>query len=201
MLFETRIRSPPVARIKILEFPDGSREEAAAKRAVRHKRDAQFATRHQHTVRRHVTRPKRIFTLQSCNRMDLRGSPHRSRSRLGQAERSHLARRNEFGHRANGFLDGNVRIYSMLIVNVDGLDAQPAKARVARAADIFGRAIDAPNCIGTDTEAKLRSYDDAVARNLAQETSKQFLVLVRAVDFGRIQEVATEFHISAENFE
>ncbi len=80
----------------------------------------------------------------------------------------------------------------MLIIEIDRFDAQPTKARIARTPDIFGRAIDAPDPVGADTKAKLSRDDDAVARNLAQETSKQFLVFVRTVNFGRVQEVASE---------
>ena len=81
----------------------------------------------------------------------------------------------------------------MLVVEIDRFDAQPLKARVARTADVLGRTVDAPESAGTDPKAKLGRDDDAIVRNLAQETSKQFLVLVRTVDFGRIQEVAAEF--------
>src|SRR4029077_11084852 len=100
--------------------------------------------------------------------------------------------RNKPGHCANSFLNRNFRIHAMLVVEIDRFDAQPMKAPVARTADILGRAIDASNTAGTDTEAKFGRDDDAVARNLAQETSQQFLVLVRTVDFGRIQEVAAK---------
>jgi len=79
-----------------------------------------------------------------------------------------------------------------LIIEIDRFNGQPLKARVARTANIRGRTIDATDSVGTDTKAKLGSDDDAISRNLAQETSKQFLVLVWTVGFGRIEEVAAE---------
>jgi hypothetical protein len=80
----------------------------------------------------------------------------------------------------------------MLIIEIDRFDAQPTKAPVARAADILGRAIDAFYSFGTDAEAKFGCDDYAIARDLAQETSNQFLVFVRTVDFGRIQKIPPE---------
>src|SRR3979409_921273 len=115
--------------------------------------------------------------------MDLRRAPQRFWSRFGQAARSHLARPNEFGHRANGFLDGNVRVNPVLIIEIHGFDAQAAKTRVARTADILGRTIHGSDSAGIEAKSKLSGNDDAVASNLAQETSQQFLVLVRTVDF------------------
>ena len=87
----------------------------------------------------------------------------------------------------------------MLVVEIDRVDAQPLKARVAGAADIFRRAIDAADSAGTDPEAKLGRNHDALARHLAQESPKQFLILVGAVHFGRIQEVAAKLKIPAKD--
>src|ERR1700682_1414247 len=127
--------------------------------------------------------------------MDFRSAPQRFRAGFRQSDRSDLARRNKLGHRTNCFLNRNVRINPMLVIEINRFYAQPMKTRVACTANILGRTIDAPDSVGTDTEAKLGRDDDAIARNLAQETSKQFLVLVRTVDFGRIEEVATELKI------
>src|ERR1700732_460954 len=125
--------------------------------------------------------------------MDLRRAPQRFWSRFGQPESSHLARPNQFSHRANGCLDGNVRINSVLIVEIHGFDAQAAKTGVAHTTDILGRTVYGSDSVGIEAKSKLSRDDDAVAWNLAQETSQQLLVLVRTVDFGRIQEVPAEF--------
>src|SRR5438309_5582652 len=127
--------------------------------------------------------------------MDLRRSPQRFWAGFRQAERAYLSRSNKFGHRTNRFLDGNVRIDAMLIIKIDCFDPETPKARVTSTADVCGRAIRGPDSVGTDSETKLGRYNNAVARNLAQEAAKQFFILVRAIDFGSIKEVAAEFVI------
>src|SRR6266566_2778234 len=72
-------------------------------------------------------------------------------------------------------------------------------ARVASTEYIPWRAVHASDAVRIEAEAKLSCDDDTLARDLAQETPEQFLVFVRAVDFGRIQEVAAKLHISAKN--
>src|SRR5271165_4493943 len=87
----------------------------------------------------------------------------------------------------------------MLVVEIDGLDAQALKAGVAGAAHIFRRAVSAANSIGTDAEAELGGHDQAISRNFAQEAPKQFLILVRAVGFGRVQEISSKLQIPVQN--
>ncbi len=89
----------------------------------------------------------------------------------------------------------------MLIIKIDRFNAQPTKAPFARAADIRWRAVDTFYSLETDAEAKLSCDHYVIARNLAQKTSNQFLVLVRTVDFGRIKKIAAEFQISPKNLE
>src|SRR5713226_7790354 len=133
--------------------------------------------------------------------MDFRRPPQGFRSGFGEAERSDLALGNKLGHGADGFLDGNIGINAMLIIEIDRFNAQSLKACVASTADILGRTINAADSVGTDAEAKLGGDDDAVARHFAQETAEQLLVLVWTVDFGGIKEVAAELQISAKHLE
>jgi hypothetical protein len=87
----------------------------------------------------------------------------------------------------------------VLIKEIDRLNSQPAKARIAGTANIPGRAVHAADAFCIKAEAKLSCDDDTLARNLAQEAPEQFLVFVRAVNFGGIQEVAAQLQISAKN--
>src|SRR5205814_1681668 len=89
--------------------------------------------------------------------------------------------------------------YTLSLHDALPIYAQPAKARVASTEDIPWRAVHASDAVRIEAEAKLSCDDDTLARDLAQETPEQFLVFVRAVDFGRIQEVAAKLHISAKN--
>src|ERR1700740_1710282 len=171
ILSETRlIRAAPIGRVEIIQFLNGAGQEPAAERAVRNKRDAQFAASRQHAVRFYITRPKRVLALQGRHRMDFRGAPKRFRPGFRQADRSDLARRNELGHGTNRFLDRNIRINAMLIIEVNRFDAQALKARVASAANIRGRTIEAADSVRTETEAKLGGDDDAIARDVPQKT-------------------------------
>src|SRR5712675_2621825 len=118
--------------------------------------------------------------------MDFRGSAQGFRAGFGEAEGSDLALGNKLGHGSDGFLDGNIGIHAMLIIEIDRFDAQALKARAARAANILGRAIDTANSVGTDAETKFGGDDHSVTRYLAQETAEQVFVFVRAVDFGGV---------------
>src|SRR5258708_30935902 len=104
--------------------------------------------------------------------MDFRRSPQRFRPRFGEAERSDLALGNKLGHGGDGFFDGNIGIDAMLIIEIDGFDAQALKARVARAANVLGRTVDTADSVGTDAETKFGGDDHSVARYLAQETAE-----------------------------
>ena len=64
---------------------------------------------------------------------------HRS---FRESEVAHLARRDEFGHRPDGLLDGHVEVGSMLVVEVDVVDTEPAQRAVDRRAHVLRRADD-----------------------------------------------------------
>src|SRR6266566_3879151 len=130
--------------------------------------------------------------------MDLRRPPQRFWAGFLPSERAYLARGDKFGHRTNRFFDGNVRIDAMLIIKIDCFDPETPKARVTSAADVCRRAIRSPDSVGPHTETELGRYNNAFARNLPQKTAKQFFVLVRAIDFGSIKEVAAEFEIAVK---
>src|SRR5258707_11192434 len=133
--------------------------------------------------------------------MDLRGSAQSFRAGFGEAEGSELALGNKLGHGGDGFLDGNIGIDAMLIIEIDRFNAQALQARVARAANVLWRTIDTANSVGTDAETKFGGDDYGVARYLAQETAEQFFILVRAVDFRGVEKVAAEFQIAVKNLQ
>src|SRR6266851_782368 len=108
-----------------------------------------------------------------------------------QTQSAHFAGGNKFGHGAHGFLDGNVRIDTMLIVEVDGFYAEAFKASVTGAADVRRRAIEsASGALGIDAEAELSGHDNTFARNLAEKFTEQLFVLKRPVNFGGVEKIA-----------
>src|SRR2546427_1886145 len=68
------------------------------------------------------------------------------RTGFGHAEVTDFAFPNKFLHGANSVFDWRVGIDSMLVIEVDVIDAEPAQASLARAADIIGFSADTPSC-------------------------------------------------------
>jgi hypothetical protein len=64
---------------------------------------------------------------------------------------------------------------------------------------ILGRTIDKSRSTGTDAKSKLGGDHYLIASYFPQETANQLLVLVWAIDFGRIEKVAAEFHVAVKN--
>ena len=56
---------------------------------------------------------------------------------------THFAGSDQLGHRAHGLLDRHVRVDAVLVVQVDGIDAQPLEAGVAARVHVFGATVDA----------------------------------------------------------
>jgi len=68
--------------------------------------------------------------------MHLCGAADRRRRSLRQPDMPHLARRHEPGHRANRLLDRHLWIDAVLVIEIDGLDLEPAEAGIAAPANI-----------------------------------------------------------------
>src|SRR5512135_3387715 len=133
---EPRPLATPVVRWQILEAAQLAGEEAAAKRAVRDEADAQFPDGREQLVLRDAA-PQRILGLQGGNRV-YRVRPADGRGhRLGQAEVTHLPLPYQFRHGTDGLFNGDVRIDTVLVVEVDVVDPQPSERAVAGLAHMF----------------------------------------------------------------
>jgi hypothetical protein len=60
-----------------------------------------------------------------------RRAAQRSRRGFGKSQEAHLTLLDQLRHRADGFLDGNAGVHSMLVVEIDLFDAQPPQACLA----------------------------------------------------------------------
>src|SRR5687768_14228810 len=96
------------------------------------------------------------------------GAPDRADRRLGEAEVAHFSLAHELGHRADSVLDRSARIDAMLIVEVDGVDAEPLERCIARLAHVLRTAVDSPECavVGIADVAELGGDDDAITLSL-----------------------------------
>src|SRR5437764_12214889 len=87
----------------------------------------------------------------------------RRRGRFGDAEVTHLARGDEFAHRAPRFFDRHTRVDAVLVIEVDAIDAEPFQRCVAGAVYVLRSAIDAdPAAIGPPFVAELGRENDFV---------------------------------------
>src|SRR6185295_303883 len=174
---------------EIIEALDLTRQESAAERTVGNKANPKLANRLEDLIFR-IAAPQRILGLKRADRMHRVRSSDRFRSRLAQAEVSHLARLNQLRHCADGIFDRNARIDTMLIIEIDTIDAESSKRRIASFAHVFGTAVNRAfrRITGVAANGELRR-DDHLFASCSKRLSKQLLILVRTVCIGRIEEV------------
>ena len=117
------------------------------------------------------------------------GAANRLRAGLGKTQVAHLPRADEFGHRANCFFDGCVRIHAMLVVEVDRVNAEAAETCFARRADVFRPAVDAAEVgVAGAEDSELRGEEHFVAPT-ANGAANELFVDVRAVDVRGVKEI------------
>src|SRR5262245_22929847 len=111
---------------------------------------------------------------------------------FGQAEEADFSRLLQRRHRADCLLDRNRRVDAMLVIHVDGVDAESLQRGVTRTPDVFGRPVDSePRAVFAPNIAELRrEYDLAAA--IANGSTDEALVGERAVRVRRIQEIDPE---------
>src|SRR3954470_16751800 len=121
--------------------------------------------------------------------MNRRGAPHRLGRSFGETEVTHLALFDQPRHLADRLLDGSVRVYAVLVVEVDYLDAQTPQRRLARRAHVLGPTRDAEEApVLAAHVPELRRQHDAVAP-VAYRAPDQLLVAADAVHVGRVEKV------------
>jgi hypothetical protein len=108
-----------------------SGEESAAQRTVGDEPDAEFGAGG-HDVVLDVARPQAPLGLDRGDRVDGVGSAEFVGGDLGEPDVADLAGLDEFGHRADGLLDGNLGIGTVEIVEIDRLHAEAAERCLAR---------------------------------------------------------------------
>src|SRR5204863_408002 len=116
-------------------------EEAFPKRTERDEADAEFLKRWQDLALR-LAIPERVLALHRRHRLDGVRPPDRARGGFGQAEVLHLPLVDQVLDGSGDILDRDIRIDSMLVVQVDRLDLQPRERALNHAPDVFGPAVE-----------------------------------------------------------
>lgn len=99
---------------------------------------------------------------------------------------AHLAFGDQFGQRADGLLDGRVRVDAVLVVEVDVVGAEPLERAFDRGLHVAGAAVDdAGAAVGVGDETELGRHDDVLASAL-DGLADDFLAVEGAVDLGGV---------------
>src|SRR4030095_4748536 len=116
-------------------------------------------------------------------------TPNSCLTGFGQAKEENFSRLLQLHHRADRLLDRNSRVDAMLVVHVDGVDAEPLQRCVTRTPDVFRRPIDSqPRGVFAPNIAELRREYDLTAA-IANGSADEALVGERAVRIRRIPKI------------
>jgi hypothetical protein len=109
---------------------------------------------------------------------------------LGKAKVPDLALSDQLLHRAGDVLDRDVRIDAMLVEQVDGVDAESLARGLGDTSNLLRPAVEADGLAGVrvDLPSELRGDHHASTERL-QRLADEFLVDVRAVDLGGVEDV------------
>src|SRR5579872_6639450 len=108
---------------------------------------------------------------------------------LGKSQKANLAFLHEAGHGTDGLFNRDGVVNAVLVVKVDNLHSQPAKAGFACLADVSGATVDsqkAPTLIPHDTE--FCGQHHWVAPSL-DGAANQSLIIAAAVDVGGVEQI------------
>ncbi len=116
------------------------------------------------------------------------GPPQRFGAGFGEPEMTHLALVHQLRHGTDGVLDRRLGVDPVLVIQVDGLDAQALQRRLAGLPHVLGPAADPDEIpVGFSHDAELRRHDDPVAPP-GDGAADEFLVGADAVDVGGVEQ-------------
>lgn len=111
-----------------------------------------------------VAGPQGVFGLQGCYRVYGVGTADGGGPGLGQSDVADLALDDEVGQRADGLLDGGVRVDAVLVIEVDVVGSEPLERAFDSRLDIAGAAVDDSGAAaGVRDQTELRRDDDIIA--------------------------------------
>ena len=158
-------------------------------RAERDEADPELLERRQH-LRLGVSRPQRVLALQRGDGLDRVRAADRLRRRFGQAEVPDLALPDQLADGARDVLDRDVRVYAVLIEEIDRLDAQPSQRGLRDLLDVLRPAVHADLFAfagRVEREPELRGDHHPVAER-RERLAHELFVHERAVRLRGIEE-------------
>ena len=103
-------------------------------------------------------RHQRVFVLKRGDALDRVSATNGLRTRFGQAKVLHLAFAYEFLDGAGHVFDRHVRIYAVLIEQIDGVDLEAREGSLGHLSDVLGPTIQILLLVaGSETRTWLRS--------------------------------------------
>src|SRR5690606_31642348 len=123
------------------------------------------------------------------------GAPYRGRPCFGEPKVADFPRPNEFGHGADRLLNRDLRIDTMLIIQVDNIDLQPAQARVTGCAHVFGIAANAEELAAGTADVTELGGEYHLLPATGDGATNQVLVAARAVHVRRIQKITAPVQV------
>src|SRR6185295_14267660 len=184
---EARMCQAPIAFGQVRFALHRAGEHAAAERRVRDQRDAQLAAAGEGLFALLAVH-QGVFVLHRGDRVHLVRAPDGRRRGLGERDGAHLALLDQALHRADRVLDRHGGVDTVLVVEVDDVDAQALQARLARLHDVLGLAVHALLALRVLGLAELGGDDHALAAAL-QRLAEQRLVVAPAVHVRGVGEI------------
>ena len=136
--------------------------------------------------------PQRVLALDRGDRLDGVRAADRLRPGFGQAEVPDFALRDQVRDRAGDLFYRHVGIDSVLVEQVDRLDAEAREGGVGRLPDQLGPARQSRPAVRVDLP-ELRGHDDLIT-NGGKRVAHELLVRERAIDLRRVEERHPEVH-------
>ena len=187
VVLEAREGGADVSLAELRGGGDLAGEEPASERTEGHEADAELLEGGQDRLFR-LAPEEGVLALQGRDRLHRVSSADGVDTGLGQTEVSDLAGVDELLDGAGDLLDGDVRVDTVLVEQVDRVGAQATQRALDGGADVVGPAGDAGLvAVLVEGEAELGGDDDLVADRL-EGLADELLVVERTVDLGGVEE-------------
>lgn len=175
-------------------FVNHSAEETAVERAVRYKADTEFPAHGQHLALNDAVHQV-VLALDGGEGADTEGAANGFGIDFAQPPMENLALPNEFGAGLRHYLDGRVRVDTVLIEDTEYLHPEVAERVLAHAPDVVGRAVFLGLYLYAVDELMPEFGRDKHAVGVAAQClSDKLLVDVVAVTLGGVEERNTALH-------
>jgi hypothetical protein len=179
-----------VAEVRLLEgrgLVDLAGEKPSSEGAEGHEPDAHLLERRKDLLLG-LSPPERVLALQNGDRLHGVGAADGRHGGLRHAEVPDLALRNQVPDGSGDILDGNARIDTMLIEEIDPICLEPPERGLGNLSNVGRATVDAGHLFALlDFEAELGREDDLVP-DRRQGFADQLFVRERTVDFGGVEE-------------